>query len=83
MELKNMFWTAICTKSGEINGQVFNVREVYPVVGQNNGVQVCYENKEGDTKVVWCHNFGDELIPVYDDDIQEFDVFDESLPHFM
>ena len=41
---------AICVKAGEIDGYIFEVGEIYAVLGWNNGVHLVRTTKLGDVK---------------------------------
>ena len=60
------FSMAICVKSGTVNGHNFNEGDIYPILGLNNGVHICYTDEEvnnGDPHDLLCHGFG-YLAPV-------------------
>ena len=65
--LQHKFELAVCTKEGTVNGHTFKVGDVYPILGGNNGIHICYENTnqspDGDPADLLCHSF-DSLAPV-------------------
>lgn len=51
------FDLAICTEGGVAKGYEFRKGDIYPILGGNNGIQICYEDKEGDANVLMCHTW--------------------------
>lgn len=81
---KIKFNTVICTKAGTHFGKKFEVGDVYPVLGWNNGVQVCYMDEHGDATAMICHSYMKK--PPHTDEYEliyhETDWFDEDTPRF-
>ena len=83
MRERYTFQMVECVKNGLVLGRRFERGEIYPILGENNGVQVGYDNN-GDANVITCHNYGDTLIPVFlEKPFIEIDPCDERLPHFV
>ena len=55
---KYAFDMAICTKTGTVNGHAFREGEVYPILGNNNGIHIGYESAEGDPQDLLCFTWG-------------------------
>ena len=59
----------------------FKKGQLYAAVGRNNGIQIAYSNKEGDTKAETFWNYGDYLGDETGNII--FIPQDENIPHLV
>lgn len=73
------FGLVVCTEGGVVKGHEFRKGDIYPILGANNGIQICYENNEGDAAVLMCHTW-DGLAPVCGDDDERFIDQDGTIP---
>lgn len=78
----NKFSLAICVEGGTIKGHKFEVGDIYPILGRNNGVHICYMDNDNpdnaDPQDLLCHNF-EFLAPV---DGEQFYNQDGTIPPF-
>ena len=77
--IKYAFSMAICVKSGTVNGYTFKEGEIYPILGNNNGIQIGYKKIVGtssDMCMLLCHTF-DVFAPV---DGEQFYKQDGTIP---
>ena len=51
----------VCTRAGSLDGSTFLSGDVYPIIGNNNGLQIGYCDSEGNGKIMLLHNYGDIL----------------------
>jgi len=54
------FGLAECVEEGEAKGHTFRAGDIYPILGLNNGIQICFEGENesgGDAEVLMCHTF--------------------------
>lgn len=69
------FHMAMCIKEGTRKGHFFKVGNVYPILGDNNGVQIGYETASGDASILLCNSFeGGTLAPVDSKEAPLFEV---------
>lgn len=73
------FHLAECIEGGTAKGHEFRKGDIYPVLGGNNGVQICYENKDSDADVLMCHTWDYEA-PVCCDEDEKFIYQDGTIP---
>ena len=62
-KINGQFELAICVKKGKLRGRTFQVGDVFPILGYNNGVHICFVNSDGDPADILCHNWG-HLAPI-------------------
>ena len=86
--MEKKFSEVRCVKSGCVKGHNFEVGDIYPVLGVNNGIQIGYTVNEkygGDAAILMCHTFCDETgnavnAPIDPEDSERFDRQDGTVP---
>lgn len=58
--MKRKFSELMCIQGGVENNHVFTIGDVYPVCGWNNGLQLVYEDENGDAQTIILHSYGDD-----------------------
>lgn len=51
------FGTAVCIVGGTVGGYTFRKGEIFPILGNNNGVHIGFIDKNGDPGDLMCHTW--------------------------
>ena len=69
VEFFKQFREARCIRTHQYEGIQFNEGNIYPIIGSNNGQQLAYCDKNGDTQIRYLFNGIDNLL---------FDLLDDE-----
>lgn len=62
VEFFKQFREARCIRTHIYKDVQFNCDELYPIIGNNNGQQLAYCDKKGDTQIRYLFNGNDNLL---------------------
>lgn len=69
--MKETFKKLKCIKAGTYSGKYFDIGEIYPVCGYNNGLQLVFENRESDVETLLLFGYEDSKDGFYMNPITE------------